>query len=62
MIRVAKREPCGYSSKYKISASPLHALTEEITSLMEYVDYSITVFACTVKGDEPHTAAIKLLL
>ena len=34
------------------------ALTGEITVLREYVDYNITVFASTVKGDGPHSTAI----
>ena len=31
------------------------ALTGEITGLREYVEYNITVFASTVKGDGPHS-------
>jgi len=34
------------------------ALTGEITGLREYVEYNITVFASTVKGDGPHSTAI----
>ena len=33
------------------------ALTGEITGLRKYVEYSITVFASTVKGDGPHSTA-----
>jgi len=34
------------------------ALTGEITGLREYVEYNITVFGTTVKGDGPHSSAI----
>ena len=34
------------------------ALTGEITDLREYVEYNITVFASTMKGDGPHSTAI----
>ena len=33
------------------------ALGGEITGLREYVEYNITVFASTVKGDGPHSTA-----
>ena len=33
------------------------ALEENITGLKEYVEYNITVFASTVKGDGPHSTA-----
>ena len=31
---------------------------KEITGLKEYVDYNITVFASTVKGDGPHSTPV----
>ena len=34
------------------------SLTGEITGLREYVEYNITVFASTVKGDGPNSTAI----
>ena len=33
-------------------------LTGEITGLRKYVEYNITVFASTVKGEGPHSTAI----
>ena len=33
-------------------------LTGELTGLREYVDYNITVFASTVKGDGPHSTPV----
>ena len=32
-------------------------LTGELTGLREYVEYNITVFASTMKGDGPHSNA-----
>ena len=34
------------------------ALTGVISRLKEYVDYNITVFASTVKGDGPHSTPV----
>ena len=34
------------------------ALIGEITGLREYVEYNITVFASTVKGDGPHSTPV----
>ena len=33
-------------------------LTGEITGLREYVEYNITVFASTVKGDGPYSSPV----
>ena len=34
---------------------------KSITELKEYVDYNITVFASTVKGDGPHSSPVLVL-
>ena len=34
---------------------------KELTGLKEYVDYNITVFASTVKGDGPHSTPVLVI-
>ena len=46
-----------HSGNVTVTGNP-PALTGEITGLREYVEYNITVFASTVKGDGPHSTAI----
>ena len=43
-----------------VSAGPSDR-QKNITGLMEYVDYNITVFASTVKGDGPHSSPVLVI-